>query len=1364
MGISITDALLFPLSAGIPQSCPACDDSGIHVTVPAKATSFSYSTSTIKFEPQVNSNMQLTVPYDAFGGDVLGIENKNELSLTFRVLLSIGRLLPRLKIALGAKFGEDAKIIETRAKIVTDKITNITNILKAASPDYKNVFVTVLSLQEASKDLTAALVSVGERLETDPASVRAKASIRFLSLHLKRIDSITVIPKRTRVTTTSQGLILSYTGGICVYKLCLSNMDVAVYDLVDSVRTDPKCNNCSNLTVSRKQKNTIHVVGHTRGLVTLGTKLRIPSGSKFLLSVRKDSNEYEGVFSAQVKLFNTFYKAQFKVSKSLISFSAEDVAVAETLKFRVNESKDITRATWDSILSKIQGESIGNSTSIEDLQRRSEHFFIKIGQSTQKRVKKATDRVKESSNDFSKQNDIVKEKRRKLLNAAENLRITRLLYQRQLILLNRSQIELQSYLKDISPVFIKKNLTRVCKLSKCVDKCMTMPVCKVCQSPVNVAVNTLRCDQVTEKIRTTEVVQLKTKCSVMKYVFIPVYTGNCPEPAGMRAARDRQLRDNLVATGTAVGSLIGSIIPGLGTALGGAIGAAVGYFASLFSACDTSYEVYTKTYTVQVDCTKAWTRPKTIERAVSECYDVKQTVKSGYSEPKQCNCTTNPCVAKVKEPGCVLQNVKCQKLRTLFLKNTEKIPPKFTSTYALVQQAKSNVQAAQIKLRMSVQQKDFHQREYDRAINLAKHIREESFMANKSFNNIGEILLTETCILNYYQESSNLFTHLGIQKLTFDLTLPVLNNARIDAHVMNIKKGSTKTVPFVIQFNDREVSLDAASRKIVKQQLCQNSRRRRSLDDQEDYTGSLSSDIHVDTAQNVSSVKLACVSLQKTTEFLRHVTADLVNLTAEALDFASKVNESEKALANAKTEGNNSVLVAQKDAVIAVSDAMSVLRGRTMFSSIIKNWKKNAEVYTGFNNFTSCLGFEDCLDVAFESLYQLPTIFRVPRHDVMGNVNRTNELFNSILAKNHSLEELLSVANHLQNMIQELETNSLHCSALPKIELSSKVEITVLRGKYVSFRCRVESPLPLTIAWSRDEKIIEDKDKRYLRFKAAENLEGMYRCIATSLTGSATSNGTLLRVNWKPEFIENPKDIKFIKPFPETIKPTFFCNVTARPEAKISWHFISMIGKGNSELLVGKNSSILSVSPDHNANSGFYFCKAENIYGQIVSGRARLDILESTLATQVMKFSFDVVGENISKLNDISFRHLASRIKLNDMQQVSVTFKTKSAQRGTVVTKVIVKPSATLNNSKAAMLNVAAKTRQGLANSVATILGDILLNGSHIKSLEGRRLLVDNETIHSEFKGDICQPGSIPQKDGFTCGKLSTVPFYMAYY
>ena len=1303
--------------------------------------------------------MQVTLPYDTYGGLILGIENKNSLSLRFRLLLTTARLVSGLKVALGVKFAADFKIIESRAKPVTDKIAAINNILKTTSPDYKDVFVKIHSLQELSKDLSAALASLRERLGSNPASIRARAAIRFLSHRLRLIDVLTVIPKQTGVTATDQGLILSYTGGLCVHKLCFTNMHVTVYDLVDSVATDSRCNICSNPYVSNKKPNTIQIVGRTLRQVNLGRNLRIPSKSEFQLNVKKDSDEFDGVFSAQVKLFGRFYKAQFKILKSLISFSAEDVLVAGSLKFRVTGSKDITRATWDSILSKVQGESLRNNTSVEDLQRRSQKYFMKIGISTQTRVQRATNRVQEAANDFSKQNDIVKEAKGKFLNATENLRITRLLYQRQLVLLNRSQTELQSYMKDISPIFIQKIFKR-CNLTVCRDICVTMPVCKVCQSPVNVAVNTLKCDQVTEKIRTTEVVQFKTKCELKKYVFIPVYTGSCPEPAGLRALRDKQLRNNLVATGAAVGSVIGSVIPVIGTVLGGVIGAVVGFFASLFSSCDTSYEVYTKTYTVQVDCTKAQTRVKTIERAVSHCYDVKKIVQTGYSEPKQCNCTTNPCVAQVKEPACVNQNAKCQKLREMFVKNTKSLPPKFASTYALVQQAKNNIQAAQIKLRMNQQKKSFYQGEYNRAVHLAKHIQEESRMTNKSFASIGDILSTEKCIFNYHKASSNLSVHLDIQKLTFDLGLPVLNNARLDAHVFNVKKAVTNTVPFVLQFNDKEVSLDTAARKIVKQQLCQSTRRRRSVDDEDDFTNAMSGDVHIDATQNASSVKIACVSLRKGVEFLRHVTTDLKNLTLEAQTFADKLSETKLTLGSVKSEGNNSILVAQKNALTALDDALSVLQVRTRSSSILKNWKENSEVYTGLNNFT-CLGFKDCLDVTFEDLYQLPTIFKESRQHFIEEVNRTAELFDSVLTKNFSLNELLSVTDQLQDHIKEIESVSLHCSSPPKAKLCSKEEKTAIRGKYVSFYCRVKSPLPVTITWSRDGKIIEGKYRRYLRFKAAANLGGMYRCTATSLTGSLTSNGTLLRVNWKPKIIEEPKDVRFIKPVPETMQPTFICNVTAHPEAKISWYFISLTLTQSPKLLAGENSSVLSVSSDNNTNSGFYFCKAENAHGKIVSRRARLDILQSKLATQRMKFSFDVVGYNISQLNDNSFKHLASRMKLTEAQDVSVTFDIKNARRGTVYTQVSVKSSAPLNYTKEAMLNVATKTRQGLANSIATLFGDILRNRSVVETSEGRRLQIDNETMHTDFKGDICDPGYVPQKDGFTCGKFSAAQFHM---
>ena len=1262
-----------------------------------------------------------------------------------------------LKAALSVKHLNLTNLIQIRMAPVITAVNNVRKLLSNQSVSYKTVYVTIQELQSHAFELKAVLTLALNRLRSDPLANLGHANIRFLLSYITRINKLDLTPKITPVKVKEYGVEISYSGGICIHRLCIRFANMTLTDLQPSVSSDPLCGNCSTFDRS-KISDSVFMTGNANQNISFGKRIHMPFGTKFFISPKKTVNELFGSLPIKMFLFGNLYQTELKLSILKVQFRVEKVTVANGLAFTVYGTQNIQTALWRGLTKRILGNADKSSATVTKLKMRLQSVFSNIAKKTTKRTQLIKNKVKEYGNAFVQQQLIVAKAQKQLTVASENLRKSQLRYRRQVVLLNRLQTEFKSYLKGISPIFIERNVNRVCQMKQCKETCVTMPVCKLCQDPVSVDVETLKCDPVKQKIRTRQVVPFETTCEVRKYQFIPIYTGTCKEDPAKQAKRDALLQGSLTATGAA----IGSIIPGVGNAVGAAIGAVVGFFASLFKSCDRSYEVYTKTYTVQEKCTLTRATVKITERVFSECYTVRQSMVAGYSKPRKCNCTTDICIVKARNPACVIQNEKCQDLRVEFLKQTRNIPTKFTETYQLIQQTKSNVSAEDLTLMTNSFSKDFYQNQYQQAVYTLNRIQQTSSFLNKSYENLKALLAFEKCITSYYIKYPNITDHFKIVELKFDTLLPVTDSIRIDAHALTNETNKQKTVPFIVLLDDVDASLHGASKKILKELLCSPTRKRRSTENKDALDVPFTS-WYNDGSNNMTQAQLSCMTFKRATEFISSSINDLANITDDVHSLMSNIKASlhilsSNQLSSFQTKEESNFVKAQTEVLKSLNTTLERVKSTLKTDQIISQWERNGEIFTGSNNFTFCFTFKDCINTALSSLKDLPTMIKLSKEKYLDNVEILSDLWNQIFAKPESIEKLKSLIQRIKNSVDNIKAVSQHCSQPPKVKTCTDEQLVVLKTVSVTLCCDVSHSLPVRIWWKQDNKILDRENGKELNFIANQKSEGMYTCTAKSLAGETTSNGTLLVVNTKPAFLEEPKSVTFIKPSPTN--SYFVCNVTAEPNATISWHFIPLSGPLKPRQLAFDDQSIITINDTDVKQSGFYYCKAVNQHGSIQSRKGRLDILQSKLASQRASLTFEVIAENISSVSDKSFTHLKGKMKINDIQNISVHFKFKSDFRGVLKISVFAESEVHVENvSKEDMLNVASNTRQQLAKSVGRMLGDIVKNDSTIVTQNGKVLKVDNETYHSEFKGNICSNGFVPKEDGFTCGRFLALSY-----
>ena len=1340
-------------------SCPVCDQKGLFISFKADESSFEYESNQVKLIPK--STLQIYFPWDVTGGTVTAVKNENYLKLQMRLNANIisAKFNELNTILVKSGHSEDALLMKKYGNKINANILKLQTILeKGTLYMYSAIANQLAVIKDDSNDCMAQVKLVRSRFR---GNSRIEIITRILMYQFKRFHAIEVQSNDQKISLKEQGKIISYQGKFCFYRMCLSEVDVDIYDLDDSLSSDTQCNNdCKSKYKPFMVKDSIVITVSASKEMQLTPRIKLVKGNGFKLVLNKHTNSLSGEIVASVKHFDLYYKTKFVIDDNDVKFEVNDVKLPGDLIFTLSGKTNVMTVKWESLVYNVKGISYQLA---KDLKTVTQNIYKNISAETTKRLQGTVNRVNEAQKNLVDGKSEVAESQKQLKLTSDRLRLNEAAYKRNLLQMQTTQKEFDSYIKTLDPLFIKKNVEKVCLLKTCPESCVSMPVCDICQDPLVIDVTTLKCEQKKETIRTSTEVPFKTQCDLTKYAFIPVYTGSCSPDPNIQAQSDAQLKQSLIATGTAVGSMIGSVIPGIGTVIGGAIGAVVGFIAGLFSSCDESYEVYTKKWIEQVPCVLVKTGVSSVTREFSVCYDVKKKVQTGFKAPYSCNCKVNNCIVKAKDQTCLVANQNCQKNRQLFLKQADNVPARFVEVYTKLKQFQDNVASSQLKVQAARKSNAFQRRDYERLSNGLRVKEEESKFSKKSHTDVTSILKTETCIMNHHKSDNDVSTLITIKNVQFDITLPLVDNIRLNINVKH--KGTDALLPFVYSFdNDKEISLNAAAKKIITQTLCKSTRRRRSASEDDVLEDLSFKSWYVEDEITASAVELSCVTLKKTLGFLRSTVKKLEFKTKDASTLKQQLEFAERSLiptmslaftadTNLPTS-INSVMKANRDLLLSTAKELSTFGNQVSPPNVIKLWQEQSEVFTGFNNISICLGYSDCVDEAIYSLINLPTIFKIPRAIYVQKVYEIKDKIKLLYGQRY-LDGIDKLARNIETLITSLEHMTLHCSAPPKVTLKNPQNIITSEGKIVTLECTANSKLPVTYFWRHHENLIDGQHGNTLSIIASAESEGIYSCFVKSLVGNGTTNGTQVTIFSSPKFIEEPKDVVFVTPASNVAR--FICNATAVPKPTIVWYFRAMTSTDPVSqppvLLRGQTSPLLVFEKPTISNAGFYYCKAYNRYGNIQSKVARFDVVTTVITKSEFKVSFEAL--KATGIKDTSFSKLSARMMKETADVMSnMQVNVHQVQDNTKITMTVtVNPKVDSQLTTKGMLTKASKSRQDIANAAAVLLNTLLLGRSKLTLDDGRIIDVDNDTITFDLKVNICAAGYKLHKNGFMCGR-----------
>lgn len=1300
--------------------------------VEIRETHFVYSTSAIRFIPK--SNTRFKVPFNANGGVLRGIKNLNQIRLLLRTKPFIRRAIGNLENLLAGGYPKEREIVSKRQSKFFMQLDEATEVLSKVHVDIQNATIIIRDLKLAFYDMRSLIQSMTEYFQNNKNELNIVSSCRLLEVLLNKEEVLRVIPERqTSTLIDDKGWMLAYTGDICVYSLCLKNLYSSISYPTDSSADD------------------ITIQGEFTTNHSLSKRIQVIKDGRFNLKISKNEDKFAGELDVLISLFDKTHFTKMYITESKIYFQLQ-VSLTKNFNFTIKNEKEIKKTSWNELISTISGFSEANSNNLHD---KMQYFYISTSSNTKLRLSAVKYRKKEmlkKYKEMTKKRQIIS---KEIKNASSNFREAETKYKQNVIELNNNQMRMKSY--ELGATFIEKNLSTVCTLKTCKMECIAMPECKVCQDEVTLPVKVLKCDQKTEEIKSSLFVPFDTMCDLTKYFFIPVYTGDCEEDPAMTNYRSQQMKEYMgtVQRASTVGALIGSIIPGIGTALGSFVGGIVGAIAGLFSSCDESYEVIKKSVTHQVPCTRKRLQVQTVLRPVSTCYYLERNVKSGYSEPKECLCKLNKCAAKTENASCSVQKSNCQHKRSLFLKSVATLPKVFTDLYELINIQKENVANSFIDMQRLRKRKEFVQHEYNRIHGLFKNVEQESLFANESDKNVQNLISRDICLLNKYNVEDKIENLFQIKSLNFEGTVPFVDNVQINSNVYILSNKRSKIIPFVFTFNDPDLSFEAAAKKIVYSTLCDTNRRRRSVNRnvlEEDHSFK---SWYVDENLNASTVQLACMTFKRTTSFLQHTTQSLVNITKQALELNSYVNRSLSDLYG-KNKTTNQVSPKLDALFSSLQVEVDTYANRTTLFNVLNQWKESSEIYTSQNNFSVCFNFLDCVESASDTLLALPTILSTPRTMYLDEVVIFNYKFTDVYASN-SLNNLLTRAQNLLKRLTIIRKMSLHCTPEPEFINTDKIQdkVSVKSGAIVTLPCGdVKSVLPVKYNWKLHGRFIDGEVNDTLQLTTSLKDSGVYTCVVSSLTGSISSKGIHLNAYQHPIFASEMKDVITHLPRSNTTDEIFICNVTSSPKADIYW-FHHGYDSASAEVFLPNNSSTLYVENLSVQRSGYYYCKANNTYGESISQKARLDVLKTIFARQILSMSIEITKASIENapisLKHIKMQHinpLMEKLRMSERQNIDA--KLEHGNENLKVLFTIQSIMDMKNHSFSKLLQMSSESRQNLANSAASLVILMLKNQSEV-SLDKTTFKLDNNSLTYNLKLNICLPGYELHKNGFLC-------------
>ena len=1294
-----------------------------------------------------NANTDVHLLYDLDGGMIIGIDSKvilkSQISRYSRLMQTY---INGVIITVRPRKNDYSMFLSAIMQSRTDLLRTLNQTeteLSAAKPNFKELDNILKLLRKQALFLRDVIKSMQDQIETSNLMSSFKTAmimrLKFLSRATNQLWSLAAIPTSMQVQESFSGFQIKYLGMICFYSFCIRDVNVLI---------DSSDDNNSTVLIN----STLNTNQRLGGLITL------KSGSVLSAAVSKESGKFDIFIPIVTKVLGKEYKSGLRVNSTHFIVDLGNAALAKETSFGVQLVASNSESTkWQDVFFTLLGKETKLSKLSQAIESDAKVYVIRTAKSGALRLKRAHLRLSITKQQFDIERNITGAKYQRLLAATRNVKDAEIIYLRASVRHNSTLKRYRAQRQAGNLSDLEKKLNKRCLFQKCQKLCVSVPLWKVCQKPITVELESMKCQQDPKQQKVSVVETYETHCQRTIYYTEEIYTGNCGRPS--RRIRLDPIEKAVVNFGIA-GALAGSIFGPVGALMGGIIGGIVGFFTGFFGGCDDTWEAIIRYKNIQVPCIQSRHTTITKKWTETDCYPTKISAISGYSLPEPCN-VSDSC-QKVENPYCLLYNSKCRINRTIELQKQLGIANVSSSIFQDLQNAEQVMKQRHIALQRVRVKLQNEQQNYDISSSNTRSAKLQFDLANINFKNLHKIISLERCVMDASLSlNDNVSSVLRVTEIVFRTNRVNERNPVLDiGSISTVDSKKINGYLFQFEFDNLEFSTRKAAQGLVKNLFCKSlSRRRRSVGGLQ-YSSSIgttqldSSPSIIDGIQNLTASQKACIQSTVALNVLRESIDRLTNISNSVLQRNVLYQNAQQSFLNVRkkmnwTTTNDTVLAEQENLLTELKKG--IISRKLSLNDTWKQWLQDMEVVTVTKNFTGCSGFEDCLEQTFLMLEDLPDLLRTPRQVFSTALNKVKNGFMLALSGQRSNRSVQQVIDVMTSSLNELLNLTLFCERAPNVKLSPSFQVKVLAGSSLKLHCIATSKLKLYYRWIKDNNTLVGNENPTLVIDNVEkSSEGRYLCEAWTLAGKSTSEECYVVVAKPPRILQDPENYAYRTSMPSELMPSFLCKISSDPTAKISWSFHPYENPLR-VVNLAENASVLHVDNPTKAKGGHYACFGENEVGNVTSEKARLDILSTITAGQGASLEFLAINNTIEMLsNDSYFTAIASNRDF--LGQISTNVSNwKDGSNKTKVAIRLIDSNDKRDMDKLTeiqMVKRISRTRKAFAG----IFNDIIVNlAQHINNTEQSNLLKETIKVYSE--DSTCPEGMELHSNGATCGK-----------
>ena len=607
----------------------------------------------------------------------------------------------------------------------------------------------------------------------------------------------------------------------------------------------------------------------------------------------------------------------------------------------------------------------------------------------------------------------------------------------------------------------------------------------------------------------------------------------------------------------------------------------------------------------------------------------------------QC-CMERPCVERVQDLSCLINNMECQKERQTALANIESTLSLLYQTYS---EAKMNFTISEVEMTRINANLHAVEQEY-KLINNAIQTTQLNLNIRKKAK---EIILQETEIFNpILTTMTNLVDSeeiVQVKNVTFDIVLNTSTPISFPVSFTYVHASQSYELSVIIDFaKPREYIYRRVSEEISKDILRNYAslRKRQAIEFTDKYTEFSATCVYITNIE--SYIQQISVSLNESLQQL---------LTSQYIVSSNRVNDTKLISNEQKNLSSISMLLDSYLYFTNDKDSSITKVVNTLQANSFPQWQTNMElVHRNGSNVAglACGSFTDCLQSAFESVTSFieDTTLQQARHLEQKLKAIKEDYFGIGYNHNYTFDEAQTILSQFMQIVADLKELEYWCSEPPQIIEQPPAEVNVSIGDTLELSCKAFSSLPVQYHWMRDSVLLSSSSNTLSVKNIQISEDGNYFCFVTSDAGIATSLSTIVNIYYQP--ILNLSLAKSVETYEGNDNGvTLVCDAHSWPPLGWKW-FYRATNIENWNEIAGIDSNVLFVENPKLSDEGWYTCMAYNWIGNVSSQPSYLTVLPASLARIEYPISIDFAPEfNVT---------LASNIDLNRAEYKQVVYTT----------------------------------------------------------------------------------------------------------